>query len=49
MPATERVPILILSGESMSKTELEVMKADAAVLKPFDVIELIEQIRGYLR
>src|SRR5262245_33053298 len=44
-PATERVPILILSGEAMSKKELEAMKADAAVLKPFDVMDLIEEIR----
>jgi len=46
-PALARVPILILSGESMSKKELEEMKADAAVLKPFDVMVLIEQIRRY--
>src|SRR5437667_12294227 len=44
-PALERVPILILSGESMSKKELEAMKADAAVLKPFDVLQLVEEVR----
>ena len=47
-PALERVPILILSGESMSKKELEVMKADAAVLKPFDVMALVKQIKKHL-
>ena len=47
-PALERVPILILSGESMSKKELEAMKADAAVLKPFDVMALVEQIKKHL-
>jgi len=47
-PALERVPILVLSGELMSKKELEEMKADAAVLKPFDVIALVEQIKKHL-
>jgi CheY-like chemotaxis protein len=47
-PKLEHVPILILSGESMSKKELEAMKADAAVLKPFDVIALVEQIKKHL-
>src|SRR3954451_3374847 len=46
-PAFERVPILILSGEPMTKKELEAMKADAAVLKPFDVMALVEQIKRY--
>ena len=48
-PRFERLPILILSGESMTKKELAEMKADAAVLKPFDVMALVEQIRTYLR
>jgi CheY-like chemotaxis protein len=47
-PAFERVPILILSGESMSKQELASMQADGAVMKPFDVVELVEQIRKFL-
>ena len=44
-PAFERIPILILSGEPMTKKELQAMKADAAVLKPFDVIALVEEIK----
>lgn len=44
-PGLERVPILILSGESMSKKELEGMGADGAVMKPFDVMELVGEIR----
>lgn len=47
-PALERLPILILSGDPMSKAELAEMQADAAVMKPFDVTELIEQIRKYV-
>jgi CheY-like chemotaxis protein len=47
-PALERVPILILSGEPMLKKELEAMKVDGAVLKPFDVIALVEEIRRVL-
>ena len=47
-PKLEHIPILILSGESMSKKELEAMKADAAVLKPFDVIDLVEQIKKWI-
>ena len=47
-PSFGRTPILILSGESMSKKELEAMKADAAVLKPFDVMALVEQIKKHL-
>src|SRR5262249_17896057 len=43
-PAFERLPILILSGEPMTKKELEEIKADGAVLKPFDVMALVEQI-----
>ena len=44
-PSFGRTPILILSGESMSKAELETMQADAAVMKPFDVMGLVEEIR----
>ncbi len=47
-PAFERLPILILSGEPMSKGELEAMRADGAVMKPFDVPALIEEIRRYV-
>jgi len=47
-PGLESIPILILSGESMSKRELEAMKADGAVMKPFDVMGLVEEIRRRL-
>src|SRR5947208_834493 len=47
-PAFEKVPILILSGESMNKQELASMQADGAVMKPFDVQDLVEQIRKHL-
>jgi len=47
-PAFERLPILILSGEPMSAAELAEMKADGAVMKPFDVTALVEQIRKYV-
>jgi DNA-binding response OmpR family regulator len=44
-----QLPILILSGEPVSKTELARLRADGAVLKPFDVGALVEQIRAHLR
>ncbi|MCU1347210.1 MAG: two component system regulatory protein [Acidobacteria bacterium] len=44
----EQMPILILSGEPMAPTEVAALGANAAVQKPFDVPELIQQIRGYL-
>ena len=44
----ESVPILILSGEPVSPDELATLGASAAVLKPFDVQALIEQIRTHL-
>ena len=43
-----RLPILILSGETVSKSELTALRADGAVLKPFDVTALVEQIREHL-
>jgi DNA-binding response OmpR family regulator len=42
------VPILILSGEPVDPKELSSLGASGAVLKPFDVTALIEQIRGHL-
>jgi DNA-binding response OmpR family regulator len=42
------LPILILSGEPVSKKELTSMRADGAVLKPFDVMALVQQIREHL-
>src|SRR5262245_33544130 len=47
-PAFQRLPILMLSGEPMSPPELEAMGADAAVMKPFDVNDLIEQIKRFI-
>ena len=42
------LPILILSGEPVTKKELTSMRADGAVLKPFDVMALVQQIREVL-
>lgn len=47
-PGCEKLPILILSGERLSRGELAEFGADGAVQKPFDVAKLIEQIRQYL-
>ncbi len=47
-PDFERLPILILSGEPVSRTELASLGANGAVLKPFDVTALVEQIRTFL-
>lgn len=41
------VPILIVSGEPVSQRELAALGADGAVMKPFDVRALIDQIRAY--
>jgi CheY-like chemotaxis protein len=43
-----QIPILILSGEPVSKSDLAELGADGAVLKPFDVVALVEQIREQL-
>jgi DNA-binding response OmpR family regulator len=43
-----QLPILILSGEPISKADLTTLRADGAVLKPFDVVALVNQIREYL-
>ncbi len=47
-PAEGRLPILILSGAPVSAKELRELDADGAVLKPFDVPALIEQIRSHV-
>jgi DNA-binding response OmpR family regulator len=47
-PAPAPVPILILSGEPISRSELEALGADGAVQKPFDIPALIAQIRRHL-
>lgn len=42
------VPIVILSGEPVPPKELQALGAAGAVQKPFDVVELVTQIRGYV-
>ena len=44
----ENLPILILSGDPVAADELAKLRASGAVLKPFDLPSLIEQIRGQL-
>ena len=47
-PGFDGLPILILSGEPVSRPELADLGADGAVLKPFDVTELIAQLRSFV-
>ena len=47
-PGLLRVPILMLSGEPVSASEVARLGADGAVLKPFDLSALIAQIRAHL-
>jgi len=42
------LPILIVSGAPVSKSELTTLRANGAVLKPFDVMALVQQIRDHL-
>jgi DNA-binding response OmpR family regulator len=44
----EQVPILILSGEPMAPAEVAQLGANGAIQKPFDVPELMQQIREQL-
>jgi DNA-binding response OmpR family regulator len=44
----ERVPILILSGDPIGPHELAELGANGAVQKPFDVTDLVEQIRAHV-
>jgi DNA-binding response OmpR family regulator len=41
------VPVLMLSGEPMEPHELREIGANGAVLKPFDVMALVETIRRH--
>jgi len=41
----DAVPILILSGEKLSPRELDQLGANGGVQKPFDVPELVAEIR----
>ena len=43
-----QTPIVILSGERLTPPELESLGATAAVQKPFDVSELVTQIRNFV-
>ncbi|HEX9458461.1 MAG TPA: response regulator [Thermoanaerobaculia bacterium] len=45
-PGFDALPILIISGQSVSPAELTTLGADGAILKPFDVTELIAQLRS---
>lgn len=44
----DRMPVVILSGEPLDSEEIRRIGATAAVLKPFDVPELIETIRAHV-
>ena len=46
--AVSDVPILILSGEPISPVEINRYGANGAVQKPFDVPQLVDQIRSYV-
>jgi CheY-like chemotaxis protein len=47
-PGFDGLAILILSGEQISKSDLQALGADGAVLKPFDIGELIAQLRSFV-
>lgn len=47
-PGLDSIPVLILSGEQLSRAELAELGADGAVQKPFDIAVLIDQIRRYV-
>jgi CheY-like chemotaxis protein len=43
-----QTPIVIVSGERLTPRELESLGATGAVQKPFDVAELVTQIRNFV-
>jgi CheY-like chemotaxis protein len=47
-PGLDNLPILILSGERLTRDDLAKLGANGAVQKPFDVTLLIDQIRKYV-
>ena len=47
-PGFDGLPILILSGQAVSSAELDTLGADGAILKPFDVAELVAQLRTFV-
>lgn len=46
--ALANVPVLILSGEPLAPDEVRRIGATGAVLKPFDVPQLVETIRAHV-
>jgi CheY-like chemotaxis protein len=46
-PGFDGLPILILSGEPVTSSELKALGVDGAVLKPFDIQALIAQLRSF--
>ena len=47
-PGGDKLPILILSGERLTRSDIAALGANDAVQKPFDVVMLIQQIRRYV-
>ena len=47
-PGCDALPILILSGERLTRSDIAALGANDAVQKPFDVVHLIQQIRRYV-
>ena len=47
-PGCDNLPILILSGERLTRSDVAALGANEAVQKPFDVVGLIQQIRRYV-
>jgi two-component system phosphate regulon response regulator PhoB len=47
-PGFDDLPILIISGQAVSASELSTLGADGAIMKPFDVMELINQLRSFV-
>jgi DNA-binding response OmpR family regulator len=46
--AASTVPVLILSGEPLEQEEIAALGANGAVMKPFDVPELVDRIRSHV-
>jgi DNA-binding response OmpR family regulator len=42
-----RVPILILSGEPLEAAEIATLGAAGAIMKPFDIADLVDRIRTH--
>ena len=47
-PGLEQLPILILSGEPLTRDDLARLQADGAVQNPFDIPDLIGRIRAHV-